>query len=97
MQVVVSSMDSVEDKDSPFEPKVRTLLFLSPALVMKDYECVRIQLNAALNMGVTKEELVAVIKIVRHAAASRVLGVERPSLRPWPGDKLGSLDCQIYN
>ncbi|MGB9711970.1 MAG: carboxymuconolactone decarboxylase family protein [Dissulfurimicrobium sp.] len=85
MQVAMSSMGSVEDKDSPLEPKVRTLIFLSAALAMKDYECVRTQLRAALNMGVTKEELIAVIKIVRHAAANGVLGVATPILEALAG------------
>jgi len=47
---------------------------------MKDEECIKTQLNAALTLGATKEELIAVIKIVKHAAHSSIIGFAEPIL-----------------
>ena len=79
--IAMSSKDSVNDENSPFDPKARTLLFLTAALAMKDGECIKTQLNAALTASATKEELIAVIKIVRHAANSSAIGAATPILK----------------
>lgn len=79
-QVAFSSKNSVGDENSPFDEKMRVLIFLAAALAMKDQECVKTQLNAALTLGATKEELIALIKIVKHAAHSSVIGFAEPIL-----------------
>jgi alkylhydroperoxidase/carboxymuconolactone decarboxylase family protein YurZ len=78
--VAFSSKNSVADENSPFDEKTRTLIFLAAALAMKDPECIKTQLNAALTLGATKEELIALIKIVKHAAHSSVIGFAEPIL-----------------
>jgi alkylhydroperoxidase/carboxymuconolactone decarboxylase family protein YurZ len=78
--VAFSSKNSVGDENSPFDEKTRTLIFLAVALAMKDTECIKTQLNAALTLGATKEELIAIIKIVKHAAHSSVIGFAEPIL-----------------
>ena len=85
LNVAMSSMDSVNDENSPFDPKTRTILFLTAALAMKDEECIKAQLNAALTAGATKDELVAVIKIVRHAANNGMIGAAAPILKALAG------------
>ena len=50
------------------------MIFLAVASAVKDTECIKTQLNIALNMGTTKEELIAIIKIVKHAAHSSIIG-----------------------
>jgi len=72
--VASSSKSSVGDPNSPFNTKTSTLIFLAVASAVKDTECIKTQLNAALNMGATKEELIAIIKIVKHATHSSVIG-----------------------
>lgn len=69
-----SSADSMSDPDSPFEPKYRTLLYLSAALASNNESCIKAQFHAAMHQGATKEEILAVVKIVRHQASSGVLG-----------------------
>ncbi|GAB6077319.1 carboxymuconolactone decarboxylase family protein [Hydrogenobaculum acidophilum] len=81
MDVAMSSKNSVGDDNSPFDPKTRTLIFLAAALAMKDEECIKTQTRAALGMGVTKEELLSVIKIVKHATNSGIIGAASPILK----------------
>jgi AhpD family alkylhydroperoxidase len=81
LDVAMSSKSSVGDENSPFDPKIRTLIFLAAALAMKDEECIKAQTKAALNMGATKEELLAVIKIVKHAANSSIIGASTEILK----------------
>lgn len=81
IDVALSSKNSVGDESSPFDPKTRTLIFLAAALAMKDEECVKTQVKAALNMGATKEELISVIKIVKHASNSGIIGAATPILK----------------
>ncbi len=69
-----SSADSMYDPNSPFEQKIKTLIYLSAALATNNEACIKAQFNAAISQGATKEEVIAVIKIVRHAASSGVYG-----------------------
>jgi len=69
-----SSADSMYDPNSPFEQKTKTLIYLSAALATNNQACIKAQFNAALSQGATKEEIIAVIKIVRHAASSGTYG-----------------------
>ncbi len=72
--IAMSSKTSVGAENLPFDQKTATLIYLAAALAMKDEECIKAQTKAALNMGATKEELIAVVRIVRHAAAASVIG-----------------------
>ena len=69
-----SSADSMYDPKSPFEQKIKTLIYLSAALATNNQSCIKAQYNAAISQGATKEEIIAVIKIVRHAASSGTYG-----------------------
>jgi len=69
-----SSADSMYDPNSPFEQKIKTLIYLSAALATNNQACIKAQFKAAMSQGATKEEIIAVIKIVRHAASSGTYG-----------------------
>ena len=69
-----SSTDSMYDPNSPFEQKTKTLIYLSAALATNNQVCIKAQFTAALSQGATKEEIIAVVKIVRHAASSGTYG-----------------------
>jgi alkylhydroperoxidase/carboxymuconolactone decarboxylase family protein YurZ len=69
-----SSADSMGDPKSPFEPKFRTFIYLAAALAGDDQQCIKTQFHSALKQGATKEEIISIIKIVRHAASSGVYG-----------------------
>ncbi len=69
-----SSADSMSDPNSPFDPKFRTFIYLATAIATNSQSCIKAQYNAAIKQGATKNEILAVIKIVRHAASSSVYG-----------------------
>jgi alkylhydroperoxidase/carboxymuconolactone decarboxylase family protein YurZ len=79
--VAVSSKQSISAEDSPFDQKTATLIFLAATLASGDERCVETQAKAALNLGTSKEELTAVVKIARHALSSKVIGTATPLLK----------------
>jgi AhpD family alkylhydroperoxidase len=81
MQVMTSSMDSVGDEKSPLDAKTRQFVYFAAALATRDSECINATLHTLLTMGATKEELISIIKIVRHAASNGILGASAPILK----------------
>jgi AhpD family alkylhydroperoxidase len=81
MQVAMSSKDSVEDEKSPLDPKTRQFIYFAAALATFDNECIKATTHSLLAMGATKEEIISVIKIVRHAANNGILGAATPMLK----------------
>ena len=81
MQVMTSSMDSVGDEKSPLDAKTRQFVYFAAALATHDSECINATLHTLLTMGATKEELISIIKIVRHAANNGILGASAPILK----------------
>ena len=81
MQVMMSSKDSIEDEKSPLDPKTRQFIYFAAALATFDNECVKATTHTLLAMGATKEEIISVIKIVRHAANNGILGAATPMLK----------------
>ena len=81
MQVMTSSMDSVGDEKSPLDAKTRQFVYFAAALATRDSECINATLHTLLTMGATKEELISIIKIVRHAANNGILGASAPILK----------------
>jgi len=80
-QVMMSSMDSVSDEKSPLDAKTRQFVYFAAALATRDTECIDATLHTLLTMGATKEEMVSIIKIVRHAANNGILGASAPILK----------------
>jgi AhpD family alkylhydroperoxidase len=81
MQVMMSSKDSVEDEKSPLDTKTRQFIYFAAALATFDNECVKATTHSLLALGATKEEIISVIKIVRHAANNGILGAATPMLK----------------
>jgi AhpD family alkylhydroperoxidase len=81
MQVMMSSKDSIEDEKSPLDPKTRQFIYFAAALATHDSECIKATTHSLSALGATKEEIVSVIKIVRHAANNGILGAATPILR----------------
>ena len=80
-QVMMSSVDSVSDEKSPLDAKTRQFVYFAAALATRDNECINATLHTLLTMGATKEEMVSIIKIVRHAANNGILGASAPILK----------------
>ena len=81
MQVMMSSKDSVDDEKSPFDAKTKQFFYFAAALAARDNECINATIHTLLTMGATKEEIVSIIKIVRHAANNAILGSSTPVLK----------------
>lgn len=79
-QAVASKM-SVNSDTNALDQKTSLLVYLSAALGMKDESCIDTLTHAALKAGVTKEELLSVVKIVRHAAFSGIVGAAEDIFR----------------
>ncbi len=71
---------SIGNNKNPFDAKTSRLLFLAAALAKGDSECTRAQTKMALKAGASQEEIIFVMKIVRHAAFNGVLGNFTPAL-----------------
>ena len=81
MQVMMSSKDSVNDEKSPFDAKTRQFIYFAAALAAHDSECINATIHTLLMMGATKDEIVSIIKIVRHAANNGILGAATSVLK----------------
>jgi len=80
-QVMMSSMDSVSDEKSPLDAKTRQFVYFAAALATHDSECINATTHTLVTMGATKEEMISIIKIVRHAANNGILGASAPVLK----------------
>jgi AhpD family alkylhydroperoxidase len=81
MQVMTSSMDSVGDEKSPLDAKTRQFIYFAAALAAHDSECINATIHTLMMMGATKDEIVSIIKIVRHAANNGILGAATSVLK----------------
>ena len=70
----VSSKFSTNGEANALDPKTTTLVFLAAALASNNSECIEVNTKALIKMGASKEEILSVVRIVRHAAASGVVG-----------------------
>jgi len=80
-QAMMSSMDSVSDEKSPLDAKTRQFVYFAAALATHDSECINATTHTLLTMGATKEELISIIKIVRHAANNGIIGASASVLK----------------
>ncbi|WP_353663153.1 carboxymuconolactone decarboxylase family protein [Hydrogenimonas sp. SS33] len=70
VEQAVSSKLSMMSEKNALDPKTSTLVFLAAAIAMGDDACVRVNTAALKKMGARNEEILSVVRIVRHAAAS---------------------------
>ncbi|QOP45809.1 carboxymuconolactone decarboxylase family protein [Sulfurimonas paralvinellae] len=81
VEQAMSSKMSMQSDTNALDPKTSLLVYFSAALGMKDQSCIDTLTYAALNAGVSKEELLSVVKIVRHAAFSGIVGAAEDVLK----------------
>lgn len=74
VEQAMSSKFSIQDEANPFEPKVSLMIALAASITIGTDECVAEQTKMLKKMGITKEELAYLVKIVKHAQSSAVMG-----------------------
>ena len=72
-QAASSRLSVMSDKNA-LDPKTTALVFLAAALAMGNEECIEVNSSGLKKMGASDEEILSVVRIVRHAAASGVVG-----------------------
>ncbi len=74
VEQAMSSKFSVQDEKNPFDPKTSMMLALSASIALGSDECVMEQTKMLKKMGITKEELAYLVRIVKHSQGSIVMG-----------------------
>lgn len=74
VEQAVSSKMSVMGEKNVLDPKTTALVFLSAAMAMGNEECMEVNTSALKKMGASDEEILSVVRIVRHAMASGAVG-----------------------
>ena len=74
VEQAMSSKMSIQDENNPFDPKTSMMIALASSIALGSDECVMEQTKMLKKMGVTKEELAFLVKIVKHAHMSAVMG-----------------------
>ena len=72
-QAMSSKMGTMSEKNA-LDEKTTTMIFLAAALATGSQECIEVNTSALLKMGATKNEILSIVRIVRHAAFSKVVG-----------------------
>ena len=70
----ISSKMSMQSEANPFDPKTSMMLALATSITLGSDECVMEQTRMLKKMGITKEELAFLVRIVKHAHTSAVMG-----------------------
>lgn len=70
----ISCNQSIKSEDNPFDMKTSVLIFLTASLAYKDDACTKAFVQLCDDVGISNEELVSLIRIVKHAASSGVIG-----------------------
>jgi len=74
VEQAMSSKFSVQDEKNPFDPKTSMMIALAVSITLGSDECASEQTKMLKKMGITKEELAYLVKIVKHATNSAVMG-----------------------
>jgi len=74
VEQAMSSKFSVQDEKNPFDPKTSMMIALAVSITLGSDECASEQTKMLKKMGITKEELAYLVKIVKHATSSAVMG-----------------------
>ena len=70
----LSCNQSILSEDNPLDKKTSILIFLAASLAFKDDACIKAFTQLCDDAQITNEELISVVRIVRHAASSGVIG-----------------------
>ncbi len=74
VEQAMSSKFSVQDEKNPLDPKTSMMIALAVSITLGSEECTQEQTRMLKKMGITKEELAYLVKIVKHAQGSAVMG-----------------------
>jgi len=74
VEQAMSSKFSVQDEKNPFDLKVSLMIALATSITLGSDECIAEQTKMLKKVGITKEELAYLVKIVKHAQGSAVMG-----------------------
>jgi len=74
VEQAMSSKFSVQDEQNPFDPKTSMIIALATSITLNSQECIMEQTKMLKKMGITKEELAFVVRIVKHAHNSAIMG-----------------------
>jgi len=74
VEQAMSSKTSMQSEKNPFDPKTSMMLALATSITLNSQECIQEQTKMLKKMGITKEELAFLVKIVKHAHSSAVMG-----------------------
>lgn len=74
VEQAISSKMSTKSESNPLDAKTTTMIFLAAALATGDNDCIDVNTAALIKMGATKAEILSIVRIVRHAASSGVVG-----------------------
>ncbi len=81
IEQAMSSKFSVQDEKNPFDPKTSMLIMLAVSMTLGSDECAEVQTRMLKKMGLTKEELAYLVKIVKHAHTSAVMGKAKAAFK----------------
>jgi alkylhydroperoxidase/carboxymuconolactone decarboxylase family protein YurZ len=74
VEQAMSSKSSIQSENNPFDPKTSMMLALAVSITLGSEECTQEQTKMLKKMGMSKEEMAFVVKIVKHAHSSAVMG-----------------------
>ncbi|ADV45818.1 carboxymuconolactone decarboxylase family protein [Nitratifractor salsuginis] len=74
VEQAMSARLGTKSEKNVLDPKTTTMIFLAAALATGSEDCIEVNTSALLKMGASKEEILSVVRIVRHAAFSKVVG-----------------------
>ncbi len=74
VEQAMSSKFSVQDEKNPLDSKTSMMLMLAVSITLGSDECIMEQTKMLKKMDITKEELSFLVKIVKHAHSSAVMG-----------------------
>lgn len=71
----ISCFQSIKSEENALDMKTSVLVFLASALALKDDACLHAFTQLCDDVEISNEELISMVLIVKHAAASGVIGV----------------------
>lgn len=74
VEQAMSSKTSINSDKNPFDAKTSMMIALASSITLGSQECIEEQTKLLKKMGITKEELAFLVKIVKHAHTSAVMG-----------------------
>lgn len=70
----LSCSQSIKSEENALDMKTSVLVFLAASLALKDDACTSAFVRLSDEVGISNEELISLIRIVKHAASSGVIG-----------------------